>query len=144
MQAQLHTADFPAGQADLHPCTQSAVAGAQGRNRFKLYQQLLAFAFALVQGGGQLLYLKSYVPGFDIQWFLISLSILTGGAMLLVKVGCCICTSGATQLCRQEGCDSCGDTSHLLCVPLPADGLQQKDATMLKACIQAANSRPSL
>ena len=58
----------------------------QGRDRFKLYQQLLAFAFALVQGGGQLLYLKSYVPDFDATWFAASLAILTGGAMLLVKV----------------------------------------------------------
>ena len=58
----------------------------QGRKRFKLYQQLLAFAFSLVQAAGQEFYLKQYVPEFSTQWFLVSLAILSGGSMVLVKV----------------------------------------------------------
>lgn len=74
----------------LVPSTSSHVLPClQGRKRFKLYQQLVAFAFALVQAAGQELYLKPYVPEYSATWFAVSLAILSGGAMVLVKVHPC-------------------------------------------------------
>ena len=106
------------------------MAGVQGRNRFKLYQQLLAFAFALVQGAGQLLYLKSYVPDFDIQWFVISLSILAGGAMLLVKVSPGLPQTGGWLTIRQPAACRLGRAARsLYSISLIAPG------TSLRACI---------
>ena len=71
--------------------SRDAPALPQGRKRFKLYQQLLAFAFAVVQAAGQEFYLKPYVPEWSVTWFVASLAILSGGAMVLVKVlaHCC-------------------------------------------------------
>ena len=81
-------------------------AGVQGRKRFKLYQQLLAFGFALVQAAGQEFYLKPYVPEWSVTWFVASLAILSGGAMVLVKVlpapqtACRECHIGSKHLMR--------------------------------------------
>ena len=80
----------------------------QGRNRFKLFQQLAAFAFALVQAAGQELYLKSYVPEYSGQWFVVSLAILSGGAMVLVKV-----RPGLLQGDQLPGCsEASGQPAH--------------------------------
>lgn len=60
--------------------------GPTGRERFKLYTQLVAIGFAVVQAIGQLTYLRPYVEDWSFLWLIGNTAILTGGAAVLIFV----------------------------------------------------------
>ena len=60
--------------------------GPQGQARFQLYQKLLALAFAGVQAGGQLAYVRPYVEDWSPGWAAGAALTLVAGAMVLVHV----------------------------------------------------------
>ena len=61
--------------------------GSAGRDKYKQYEKYLTVAFALAGAVGQALYLRPYVPDFDVHWLALTTLTLTAGACLTALIG---------------------------------------------------------
>jgi len=89
--------------------------GEAGRRTFAQYQRYGALAFALVQAVGQCLYLRPFVPDFDLAWLVASSLSLTAGAMVLLWL-----SEAATELKLGNGTSLLIAVNILSALPLSA------------------------
>ena len=61
--------------------------GSAGRDKYKQYEKYLTVAFAVAGAVGQALYLRPYVPDFDLHWLALATLTLTAGACLTALIG---------------------------------------------------------
>lgn len=89
--------------------------GEAGRRTFAQYQRYGALGFAVVQAVGQCLYLRPFVPDFDVAWLATSSVSLTAGAMVLMWLA-----EAATELKLGNGTSLLIAVNILSALPLSA------------------------